>query len=256
MKMRNSASGLVGILLAAGTVGGFAQSNSEIPRLTVSSPEAAVALLQEFRATDPASTTPAFAEFAKLALAGIDGQVMLTVITNTPDAYKLDVDQILWLRDVGVPKEVINAMMAHDLEVNARQVAQALATPSAPPVQVAWPASWLKSPDTRGTGTVKASPQGSSSASAAPSVTVTDRPASMPPGQPMVVAAGEPPRALAGAEFGQGTKSGVGEAPSVSRIPPEQTVEPATESWSNPYPVRLPYPVKLLDPIIIMVTPW
>ncbi len=256
MKMRNSASGLVGILLAAGTVGGFAQNDPEIPRLTVASPEAAAALLQEFRATDPASTTPAFAEFAKLALAGIEEQVMLRVITNTPDAYKLGVDQILWLRDVGVPKEVINAMMAHDLEVNARQVAQALAAASPPPVQTAWPASWLKSPETRGTAAVKASPQGSAPASAPPGVAVTNRPASLPPAQPMAAVASEPARALAGAEFSQGTKSGVGEAPSAGGIPSEPVERLAAESWSNPYPVRLPYPVKLLDPIIIMVTPW
>jgi hypothetical protein len=224
--------------------------------MTVSSPEEAAAVLQEFQATDPASTTPAFSEFAKLALAGIDEQVMLRVITNTADAYKLGVDQILWLRDVGVPKGVINAMMAHDLEVNTRQVAQALAAPSPPPVQVAWPASWLKSPESRGTAAVKASPQASASSPAPPSVTLTNRPGSMLPAQPIAVAAGEAGHAAAGEDFSQRTKSGLGVAPSASRISPEQKEGLAPESWSNPYPVRLPYPVKLIDPIIIMVTPW
>jgi hypothetical protein len=254
MRTRNSTSWLIGTLLAAGTVGCFAQDNPEIPRLTVSSPEAAAALVQEFQATDPATTTPAFTEFAKLALAGIDEQVMLRVITNTPDAYRLGVDQILWLRDVGVAKEVINAMIAHDLEVNSRQVAQALATPS-PPVRIPWPASWLKPADAPVRTAVKVNPQASTPAPAPPSKLLTNRPASAPPALPMTVAVGEPVQAPAGAGFSPTTGS-VGEVPSVGRIPSEQKEEATSEYWRNPYPVRLPYPVKLLDPIIIMVTPW
>jgi hypothetical protein len=252
MKMRNTATWLLGFSLATATVGGFAQNNPEIPRLTVSSPEAAAALLQEFPATDPASTTAAFGEFAKLALAGIDEQVMLRVITNTPDVYKLGVDQILWLRDVGVSKEVINAMMAHDIEVDTRQVAQALATPSAP-VQIAWLASWLKSPDSRATKTVAASSQPKTSTPSSPSASVTNRIPSPSPAQPLP-AATEPAKALGGRELNQAQS--VGEVSPMGRNSPEQAEEPAFGYQSNPYPVRLPYPVKLLDPIIIMVAPW
>ena len=253
MKMRNTEIWLLGFLLAIASVGGFAQNNPEIPRLTVSSPEAATALLQEFQATDPASTTPAFGEFAKLALAGIDEQVMLRVITNTPDVYKLGVDQILWLRDVGVSKEVINAMMAHDLEVNTRQVVQALATPSAP-VQIAWPASWLKSPDLRATKTAAASSQSKASTPSPPSATATNRIPSPPPAPALPEATVESVKALSGLDLSQ-TRS-VSEVSGMRKNPTEQEQELAFGYQSNPYPVRLPYPVKLLDPIIIMVTPW
>jgi hypothetical protein len=50
----------------------------------------------------------------KLAQAGVHESVILNYITNCPTAFNLDADAIIALTDVGLPKDVISAMFAHD----------------------------------------------------------------------------------------------------------------------------------------------
>jgi hypothetical protein len=257
MSTRNTINWLLGWLLTAAAVGGLAQNNPDTSRLTVPSADVA-AFLHGFQATDPASTTPAFTEFAKLALAGIDEQVMLSLITNTPDAYKLGADQIFWLRDVGVSKDVINAMIAHDLEVNSRLVAQTLAAPTAP-IRVAWPASWLKpsAPAEAPPAKTAISTPAPSLSSPPTSVPATNRPPLLPPAPApsSSVAAAEPTNGVVSPGSSAMSAAGGGREPLASLSTVDVEEQPL-EYWQNPYPVRLPYPVKLLDPFIIMVRPW
>jgi len=58
-------------------------------------------------------TAPA-AEVAKLAQSGVDEDVMLAYITNSGSTFALDSDQIIYLNDIGVPGNVVTAMIQHD----------------------------------------------------------------------------------------------------------------------------------------------
>lgn len=86
----------------------------------------AVAGLPSASAADPTDNPPPpwihlspwSAEILKLAQAGIEEDVLLTFV-DSAGTFNLDSDQIIYLRDLGVPDEVINAMMQHDSAVVA-----------------------------------------------------------------------------------------------------------------------------------------
>ena len=60
-----------------------------------------------------APNTP-LAQVVKLAQSGVDVDIIKNFVSNSPSAFNLDADKIISLNDVGVPKEVINAMMDRD----------------------------------------------------------------------------------------------------------------------------------------------
>ena len=53
-------------------------------------------------------------DVVKMAQAGVADSVMLTFITNTSSMFLLTSDEIIYLNDLGVPSEVVNAMMQRD----------------------------------------------------------------------------------------------------------------------------------------------
>ena len=59
------------------------------------------------------------AEVLKLAQAGLDPSVISAYVANAPSAFNLNADQIITLKDAGVPSETINAMMDHDKNIMA-----------------------------------------------------------------------------------------------------------------------------------------
>ena len=65
------------------------------------------------------SLTPPAADVAKLAQAGVDESVMLTFITNSPNTFNLSSDAIVYLNDLGISSEVVNAMIQHDQTLRA-----------------------------------------------------------------------------------------------------------------------------------------
>lgn len=90
-------------------------------------------------ATLPPGITPGspLAQVIKLTQADIDQGIILTFVTNSIGTFNLDSDRIIYLADLGVPNELVTAMMQHDLQLKqqsaqAAQVAQAAQTPSAP----------------------------------------------------------------------------------------------------------------------------
>ncbi|MEI8288973.1 MAG: DUF6600 domain-containing protein [Verrucomicrobiota bacterium] len=59
------------------------------------------------------------AEVVKLAQAGVDLNTIKNYIANTPGAFGLDAEKILYLNDAGVPTDIINAMLEHDKNLYA-----------------------------------------------------------------------------------------------------------------------------------------
>lgn len=57
-------------------------------------------------------------EIVKLAEAGIDEEVMLSFVDNS-GTFNLGADQIIFLKDIGVPSAVVTAMLRHDQEIIA-----------------------------------------------------------------------------------------------------------------------------------------
>jgi hypothetical protein len=244
--------------MLAGTVAaGLAQNQLSPSQTTLLSAEAPAPAVIGGEPTDVSSTSIAFTEFMKLVQASIEERVLLTFVTNNPDVFRLGVDQIVWLGDAGISKEVINAMLAHDLEVSSRQSSLAgpvLSTPPAP-IRIMWPASWLASNAPTTTQPAKGP---------APSPT----PVALSTQPPLGVAQPLPaPSTRTSSTAAAGTADGIA-GPGVSQVsvtgeeaqqadssPSADSADRPSDYWRSPYPVRLPYPVKLLDPIVIMVRP-
>ena len=64
----------------------------------------------------PANIPPgsALAEVVKLVQSGVDADIIKNYIANSASAFNLDADKIISLTDVGVPTDLVNAMMEHD----------------------------------------------------------------------------------------------------------------------------------------------
>src|SRR5208283_4496716 len=54
------------------------------------------------------------AEIVKLAQAGVDESVMLAYVSNSGSLFNLSSDAIVSLNDLGVPGDVVTAMIQHD----------------------------------------------------------------------------------------------------------------------------------------------
>jgi Family of unknown function (DUF6600) len=86
--------------------------------------------------------SPATAEVVRLAGAGTSEDVVLAYVQNSQAPFELNADQILYLKDLGVPSPVVTAMLNHDSMVHAQApvpVAEAPA-PAAAPMPVNAPA--------------------------------------------------------------------------------------------------------------------
>lgn len=58
--------------------------------------------------------SPGLAEVIKLAESGLDENVMLAYVSNSPSAFGLGSEEIIFLTDIGVPGSVISAMIQKD----------------------------------------------------------------------------------------------------------------------------------------------
>jgi len=64
-------------------------------------------------ATAPAKLSPGLEEIVQLAQAGVGDDVLLAYVENSPTSYKLEVDEILYLHDLGISAEVISGLVRH-----------------------------------------------------------------------------------------------------------------------------------------------
>jgi hypothetical protein len=80
------------------------------------------------------STNPQLTDFVKLVQAGVGESVLLAYVTNSPSAFNVSSDDILYLNDLGTPESVVSAMLQKDQQM-VGSAATAPATPesTAPP---------------------------------------------------------------------------------------------------------------------------
>jgi hypothetical protein len=91
-------------------------------------------------ATAPAKLSPGVDEIVRLAQAGVGDEVLQAYIENSSVAYKLDVDEILYLHDLGLSAEMISTMVRHGQSL-ASQPAPLAAVPSPDANAIAQPAA-------------------------------------------------------------------------------------------------------------------
>jgi hypothetical protein len=83
------------------------------------------------------SNNPQLSDFVKLVQAGVGESVLLAYVTNSPSAFNVSSDDILYLNDLGTPESVVSAMLAKDQQINGTSAtAQATSTldTTAPPM--------------------------------------------------------------------------------------------------------------------------
>ena len=75
------------------------------------------------------STNPQLTDFVKLVQAGVGETVLLAYVTNSPTAFNVSSDDILYLNDLGTPESVISAMLQKDQQYGAGGVTAPPTTP-------------------------------------------------------------------------------------------------------------------------------
>lgn len=71
-------------------------------------------------ATAPAKLSPGVDEIVRLAQAGVGDDVLQAYIENSSVAYKLSVDEILYLHDLGLSAEMISTIVRHNQSLAAQ----------------------------------------------------------------------------------------------------------------------------------------
>lgn len=89
----------------------------------------------------PAGILPGspLSQVVRLAQAGVDEGIIQAYVTNSAGTFNLDSDKIIYLKDTGVPSDLVTEMMQHDTILQAQMAAAAPPSPtpdvpSAPPV--------------------------------------------------------------------------------------------------------------------------
>ncbi|HEX9045656.1 MAG TPA: DUF6600 domain-containing protein [Verrucomicrobiae bacterium] len=78
----------------------------------------------------PANIAPGtpLADVVKMVQAGVDASTIRSYIDNSQNAFNLDADKILYLKDLGLPSDLVNAMMDRDKFLYASSVTPPPAT--------------------------------------------------------------------------------------------------------------------------------
>jgi len=72
------------------------------------------------------------AQVIRLTQAGVDESIIMTYVTNSGSTFNLDSDKIIYLKDIGLPNEVVTAMMQRDLQLQQQMAASAYQPPAQP----------------------------------------------------------------------------------------------------------------------------
>lgn len=56
----------------------------------------------------------AVSEIIKMVNAGVDETVLMTYVTNSTRTFDLGADELIYLKDIGIPESVVTAMLVHD----------------------------------------------------------------------------------------------------------------------------------------------
>ncbi len=74
----------------------------------------------------------ALAQIVKLVQSGVSQDVIMAYVTNSTGMFKLDPDEIIYLKDIGAPDELVTAMMQRDQMLQAQTAAGASYLPPQP----------------------------------------------------------------------------------------------------------------------------
>ena len=82
----------------------------------------------------PANIYPSspLAQVIRLTQAGVDESVIMTYVTNSGSTFNLNSDKIIYLKDIGLPNEVVTAMMQRDQQLQQQMTASAYQPPAQP----------------------------------------------------------------------------------------------------------------------------
>jgi hypothetical protein len=83
------------------------------------------------------SNNPQLNDFVKLVQAGVGESVLLAFVTNSPTAFNVSSDDILYLNDLGTPETVVSAMLRKDRQMTGT----AAAAPAAPAIEQTAPST-------------------------------------------------------------------------------------------------------------------
>ncbi len=89
--------------------------------------------------------TPAASEVVKLVNSGVGQDVMLSYVRNSTSTFNLGADEIVYLKDIGVPGEVLTSMIQHDEELRGQPAT--VASPTTPPLASAPPPAPVVEPE-------------------------------------------------------------------------------------------------------------
>jgi len=182
--------------------------------------------------------SPWAAEIVKLAESGIEDDVTLSFIDNS-GTFNLGAAQIIYLSDLGVSGQVINAMLQHDREVISG--VRPLTVASAPDSEPAFSPALTASRETSSNVSKQLTTAPTPSAEAATGPTATPRGESLADVNSVVSDA--QPVAAPCAMVNE-------REPAMQSLP----IQPRQSSGAKEclYPVREPYPVELLPPIVFL----
>ena len=76
--------------------------------------------------------TSPLAQVIRLTQAGVDESIIMTYVTNSGSTFNLDSDKIIYLKDIGLPNEVVTAMMQRDQQLQQQMTASAYQPPAQP----------------------------------------------------------------------------------------------------------------------------
>jgi hypothetical protein len=82
----------------------------------------------------PANIYPSspLAQVVRLTQAGVDESIIMTYVTNSGSTFNLNSDKIIYLKDIGLPNEVVTAMMQRDQQLQQQMTASAYQPPAQP----------------------------------------------------------------------------------------------------------------------------
>lgn len=178
--------------------------------------------------------SPWTSEVVKLAESGLETAVILAFIENS-GTFNLGADQIVYLNDLGLSGEVINAMLQHDRDLIS----------GIKPLTIASDPEWAFSPSTFTTeNPVLKKP----ATVFAPSRSATTK----RPGATMSLEPGSEKQCLGMEPLSTNTSAA---SPEQFVATPKGTFdcqERPAERMKSSYPVREPYPVEITSPIVII----
>jgi hypothetical protein len=76
--------------------------------------------------------TSPLAQVIRLTQSGVDESIIMTYVTNSGSTFNLDSDKIIYLKDIGLPNEVVAAMMQRDQQLQQQMTAAAYHPPTQP----------------------------------------------------------------------------------------------------------------------------